>query len=301
MTRVAVSIAALLAGFGLAACDGDGVRITSTTTRTDDGGPLKVVDALQCPQTLDVLTRKGSASADGASCTYAGPRGSEVTLHLVKLNGASAESVLTQFESRLSGDMPSAAAKIDSDNARALAAASRADADAARADADAARADAEAAALEIHADDAAGTATVRGPGMDIRADKDNASVRLPGLRIETQGENASVRIGGLNITSNDGKGTTTVTSSSSTSGPGVSVQARDNIAEVRTTAGGESTRATYVLSDSRAAPGGWGVVGYEARGPAGGPIVVATVRARERNADGVFEAARELVTLNTGR
>ncbi|QBX38688.1 methyltransferase type 11 [Brevundimonas sp. S30B] len=301
MTRVAASLAALIASLGLGACDGDGVRISSTTTRTDDGGPLKVVDALQCPQTLDVLTRKGSASADGASCTYAGPRGSEVTLHLVKLNGASPDTVLREFETRLSGDMPAAAAKIDSENARAQAAAARADADAARADADAAREDARAAALEIQADDATGTASVRGPGMDIRADKENASVRLPGLRIETQGDTASVRIGGLNITSNDGKGTTEIRSSSSTSGPGVSVNARDNVAEVRTIAGGEATRATYVLSDSRAQPGGWGVVGYEARGPAGGPLVIATVRARERKTDGVFEAARALVTLNTGR
>lgn len=294
MTRAAASIAVLLAGLGLAACDGDGVRITSTTTRTDDGGPLKVVDALQCPQTLDVLTRKGSASADGASCTYAGPRGSEVTLHLVKLDGASPDAILREFESRLGGDMPQAVAKIDAEAARAQA-------EAASADSESARADARAATVEIHADDAAGAATVRGPGLDIRADKDKASVRLPGLRIETQGENASVRIGGLNITSNDAKGSTSVAASSAASGPGVSVNARDNIAEVRTVAGGEATRATYVLSDSRPAPGGWGVVGYEARGPAGGPLVIATVRARERSADGVFEAARELVTLNTGR
>ena len=58
MTRVTVSIAALLAGFGLAACDGDGVRITSTTTRTDDGGPLKVVDAEEPTNRIRFLAHK---------------------------------------------------------------------------------------------------------------------------------------------------------------------------------------------------------------------------------------------------
>ena len=57
-----------------AGCDNGGaVRITTSTT-SDSSGVLKVVDALQCPQTQGVLTRKGSASADGSSA-YSAPRG----------------------------------------------------------------------------------------------------------------------------------------------------------------------------------------------------------------------------------
>ena len=43
------------------------------------------------------------------------------------------------------------------------------------------------------------------------------------------------------------------------------------------------------------------VVGYEARGPVGGPLVVATVRSRDRNRERAFEDAKDLVALNAGR
>jgi hypothetical protein len=45
---------------------------------------------------------------------------------------------------------------------------------------------------------------------------------------------------------------------------------------------------------------GWRTVGYEARGPVGGPIVVATVRSKDRAPDRLFDAAKALVTLNVG-
>jgi len=59
-----------------AACD-ESVRISSTRTETEPKGVLKVVDTLQCPQTMGSLTRKGSAQAEGTVCTYAGPRGAD--------------------------------------------------------------------------------------------------------------------------------------------------------------------------------------------------------------------------------
>ncbi|MDZ4375739.1 MAG: hypothetical protein U1C74_30525, partial [Phenylobacterium sp.] len=48
----------------LTACGESGsVRISSTRSEnTDAKGVLKVVEALQCPQTMGSLTRKGSAS-----------------------------------------------------------------------------------------------------------------------------------------------------------------------------------------------------------------------------------------------
>jgi hypothetical protein len=53
-------------------------------------------------------------------------------------------------------------------------------------------------------------------------------------------------------------------------------------------------------TDNTASDAGWRLVGYEARGPQGGPIVVATVRAKDRNNDGVFDDAKDLVSLNVG-
>ena len=137
-----------------AACDNAGtVRITSTTSGKDEAGVLKVVDALQCPQTQGVLTRKGSARADGNTCVYSGPRGSEVTLHLVSLNGGSVHDALKGFEDRLSADLPEALAEARANEDRARAEAARAEADAARAEAEAERAgaDAERAAAKAEA------------------------------------------------------------------------------------------------------------------------------------------------------
>ena len=37
------------------------------------------------------------------------------------------------------------------------------------------------------------------------------------------------------------------------------------------------------------------------RGPAGGPIVIAVVRSKDRRDGGVFDDARDLVALNVGR
>lgn len=255
----------------LAACDGEGgVRITSTS---DDGakkGVLKVVETLQCPQTMGVLTRKGSAQAEGTICTYVGPRGAEVSLHLVRLDEEPVDDVLKMFEDRLSRDMPAAT--------RAIAEGSRADAEAARADAEAARADAE-----------AGRA-------DAKAAADTAHVRMPGISVDAVGDKADVKIGPITIRADDHNANVNV----SDDGETVNIQAHDDGAEVRTRESGGATRATWLLTDGRRSEGGWRSVGYLARGPEGGPIVLATVRSKDRSRDRVFDAAEDLVSLNVG-
>lgn len=265
-----------------AACDGETVRISSTTTdRSDVKGALKVVETLQCPQTLGSLTRKGSATDGGAVCTYAGPRGAEVSLHLVKLAGAAPAEALKAFEDRLSAVMPEAVAQL-----RAAAAES-----ATSAPADAAPAKGSSAAAR------GDRASVQGPGVDIRAEGDDATVRLPGLHIESRGDQASVRIGGIHIDARDDAATVDVEGPEDSN---VSVQANQDAAEIRTSAGGGATRANWILTDNRPSEAGWRLVGYEARGPAGGPIVVATIRARDRERGRVFEDAKALVALNVG-
>ncbi|MFN3932735.1 MAG: methyltransferase type 11 [Brevundimonas sp.] len=264
-----------------AACDGDSVRISSTHTQDSDAkGALKVVQTLHCPQTMGSLTRKGSATAGGAVCTYAGPRGAEVSLHLVKLDGATPAETLTAFEQRLSTAMPQAVAQLT-----------------------AAADQGKAAAGGTTEPSAAGDrASIKGPGVDIQTEGDDATVSLPGLHIESRGDQASVRIGGFHIDASDGDGAVDIEGSGSGSGEGdsVSVQAHQDAAEIRTSAGGESTRASWILTDNRPSEAGWRLVGYEARGPAGGPLVVATVRSRDRERGSVFEDAKELVTLNVG-
>ena len=278
MTLRSLLIPALCAAGLAAACDGDSVRITSTTRNenADAKGALTVVQTLQCPQTMGSLTRKGSASDGGSVCTYAGPRGSEVSLHLVKLDGAQPAEALKAFEDRLSAAMPQAVAQLRA----------------------AAEKDSEAAPAAAPA--SGDRATVRAPGVDIRAEGDDATVRLPGLRIESKGDQASVRIGGFHIDATEDGSTANITTSGEGEGDNVSVQANQDAAEIRTSAGGGATRASWILTDNRPSEAGWRLVGYEARGPAGGPIVVATVRARDRDRGRVFEDAKDLVTLNVG-
>jgi hypothetical protein len=295
-----------------AACDGDNsVRITSTRSESDAKGVLKVVETLQCPQTMGSLTRKGSAQDGGKVCTYVGRRGTEVSLHLVALDGDAPADVLKAFESRLSAALPGAVAQLkasaDAEKARMQADLARANADTAAAAADAAGARADAAAVRAdaagaQADRAAASAdraSVRAPGVAIEAEGDDASVRLPGMRIETKGDQASVRIGGFHIDANDSDGSSRVRASSG-SGDSVSVNAQNDAAEIRTSAGGEATRTSWMLSDNRETESGWRMVGFEARGPVGGPLVVATVRSKDTNRGRAFDDARDLVTLNVG-
>ncbi|QTC93308.1 methyltransferase type 11 [Brevundimonas goettingensis] len=305
---MAVCLAVLAPALALGACDNGGVRITTTRSDTDAKGVLKVVDALQCPDSLGSLTRKGSARADGAVCTYTGPRGAEVELHLVTLGDDGADPILKRFEAGLLAVMPQTAADISrsaADSARADAEAARADAESARAEADAARAEA-AAEAGAYAGAGAGanaggdSAHVSAPGMRVDAEGDRASVHMPGIHVEADGDKADVRIGGITIHANDGEGTVNGQLTTGDNEKAVSFKARDDAAEIRTRSPGEAVRQTYLLTDNRPSPNGWRTVGYEARGPRTGPIVVATVRSRERNADGVFDDAKELVTLNVG-
>lgn len=283
MRAAVVTICALSAL--LAACDGDGVRITTTTNTDHDGkkGVLKVIDTLQCPQTMGVLTRKGSAQAEGTVCTYVGPRGAEVTLHLIALDGAPVDDVLKKFEDRLTRDMPSAVEAIANGQRQAA----RAEAEAARAEARAEQAGAQAEAAAARAEASAGQSKSAG---------DTAHVRLPGIAIDAQGEKANVRIGPIHIRADDENANVNVSGDGET----VNIQAHDDGAEIRTRESGEATRATWLLTDGRRSQDGWRSVGYQARGPEGGPIVLVTVRTRERNHDRVFDSAEDLVSLNVG-
>lgn len=295
--RLAAVAPICLAALLTTACDGDNsVRISATETRADGKGVLKVINTLQCPETIGVLTRKGSAHDGGEHCVYTGPRGAEVSLKLIRLNDQPIETILDRVEQDLMRSMPHTAASLaaartasEADVARAEADIAGAEAEAARAEADASRSDGGAATLEERA-------RVRMPGVAVDAEGDRANVRLPGLTVDADGDKASVRFGSFSIEADDARSSVEVSSDDET----VSVQARDDAAEIRTRAPGDAIRTTYILTDDRPAEQGWRLVGFEARGPSGGPVVIAVVRAKDRNSDGVFDSAKDLVTLNVG-
>ena len=78
----------------------------------------------------------------------------------------------------------------------------------------------------------------------------------------------------------------------------VVIALRDRKACVLTTPG-DATRMTFLLADDNVEAGAWRQVGFVARGPVGGPLVIATVRSKATN-DRVFESAKDLVALNVG-
>lgn len=257
MSKLLWPIFALLT---LSACDNNNnVRITSNNT--DSGSVLKVIDALQCPNDQGVLTRRGSATDGGQTCTYVGPRGAEVKLHLVTLNGDTATSVLRRYQEELSPNAPKPPMQVSVDT-----------------------------------DTTTGERSeVRMPGLLVEAQGEKATVKLPGLKIEADGDKANIRIGGITIRADDSGSEITANEGDNTA----VITANDDGAVISATSS-KAVRATMMNVSSNPGTDGWRVVGYEARGPNGGPIVIATFRSRDRDSDDIIEAAKALVTLNVG-
>jgi hypothetical protein len=268
-------------------------------TRDLDGRapPLRQISALQCPEHQGPLTRVRVAP-DGLSCDYAGPRGAEVTLRLVKADAEGADAALSPIENELRALMPDALRRI-AEGAPAASAE-----DAARA-ADQAAADASAeASVDARADASADASAATGesvdidlPGVSIQSEGENAKIRMPGIHVDATDGGAQVRVGPLRIDADETEGDANVTVGDQR----VVVKAKNDAAEIRTEHDTDEVRRTYILADERRTDGGWELVGYEARGPKSGPVVVAVVRSKHRRDDNVFDSAKDLVERNVGR
>jgi hypothetical protein len=240
--------------------------------------PLRAISRLDCPDKQGDLTRV-SAAADGQACAYAG-QNAEVTLKLVALNGGDAEAALAPIETDLKTLMPA-----------------------------------------IHAPPTPPT-----PGGKPRGD--GARISLPGIRIDAHDKGADIKIGGLtinanddtaevkvakNVTIRDGGATRKVTERVSGGNSNVSVKtsddeegdvdihATDDGAQIRQRRRGDGVRATLILASDKSTSG-YRVVGYEARGPKGGPLAVAVVKAKGRDGSDhdIFEDMKTLVRRNVG-
>jgi hypothetical protein len=118
---------------------------------------------------------------------------------------------------------------------------------------------------------------------------DDVDIRLPGVSIQAGESGAKVRAPGVEVNAVDGGG--------------AEVRATRNF--TATLAGekrrGEGVSARYILA-SDAVTGEWKVVGYDARGPVGGPLVVGVVKVRDKQGehDDIFEDVSDLVRHNVG-
>lgn len=113
------------------------------------------------------------------------------------------------------------------------------------------------------------------PGVSIQAGEQGAKVRAPGVEVNAvEGGGAEIRAGKNLTAAADGKGKGK---------------------------GGDGVSARYVLA-SDTSTGEWKAVGYDARGPIGGPLVVGVVKARATDGghNDVFEDVEDLIRHNVG-
>lgn len=123
-----------------------------------------------------------------------------------------------------------------------------------------------------------GKAEINFPGLHIKADEGGADIRLGNIRVDADEGGAEVKVGNE-----------------------TTVNATDEGAEIRTLKGGDEVRSTYILASDKGS-NGYHVVGYEARGPKAGPIVVAVVKAQrdDRSQRDLFDDMKDLVEHNVG-
>ncbi|SFK65680.1 hypothetical protein [Caulobacter sp. UNC279MFTsu5.1] len=271
---VAASFAALLA---LAACSPKVEVAHKDRKGPGRHEPLRAISRLDCPDKQGELTRV-SAAADGRSCAYQGSN-AEVTLRLVSLDGGDAEAALAPIEAELKTLMPAMRSSSPPPPPG-------------------------------HAGD--GAAHVRLPGIRIDAHDKGADIKIGGLTINANDDTAEVKVA-KNVTIRDGDATKKVTERVSGGNSNVSVKtsdddegdidihANDDGAQVRQRRRGDGVRATLILASDKSTSG-YRVVGYEARGPKGGPLAVAVVKAKGRDGSDhdIFEDMKTLVRRNVG-
>ena len=117
----------------------------------------------------------------------------------------------------------------------------------------------------------------------------------PAARTESS-EHVRINMPGLHIAADDGGADVKI-------GRNMNITAHDDGADVRSIRNGQrSVRAMLILArDSGKTP--YPVVGYEARGPKSGPLVIAVVKSRQHDntKDGdVFDDMKKLVKRNVG-
>lgn len=216
---------------------------------------------------LDCPERQGkltrvSAAPDGQSCAYESTEAT-VDLRLVKLQGADADAALAPIETELKAVMPLPAG----------------------------------AERPRPAKGGKNQTTINLPGVNINASDDGADIRIGQLTINSDGGAAEVKVN-KNTNVRDPQANIAVNDEHEGD---VTIKANDQGAEIRTRKGGDVIRSTLILANDKA-PKGYRLAGYEARGPKGGPLAVAVVKAKTRDTDDhdLFKDMKALVRHNVG-
>ena len=124
---------------------------------------------------------------------------------------------------------------------------------------------------------------------------DNAKIDLPGLHIDAHGDKAKLRIMGMDIDA-DGDKADIKTGSGTT---GTTIHAGPGGAEIRANdVGQHAAELVFILAGDNAGPSGYRAVGYIARGPVAGPLVVGEFKSKDRHQEGHDHDLDHLIDLN---
>jgi len=250
-------------------------------------GFMKVNTRLDCPETSGDLTRSGVA-ADGLSCTYTGPNEESVSLQLTPLAGAAPQAVLAKLETQLENDsgLTALAPPVPPTPPTPPPAAKAKDWDAgghAKGDDDKDDNDAD--------DDSA--ASKKGA-----SNEDHTNINLPGLHISTHGDKADVSLPGLSIHANGDKAEV----HAGWWGRNATIEGHDGGATVRVGRADQSgVDSMLIVTSDHPGPTGYRAIGYVAKGPPTGPLVIATFKAKSDNRsehDVAGDSVKKLVNLN---
>ena len=228
---------------------------------------LKTIAALDCPETQGDLERKSQA-ADGQTCAYASDDGDQVTLQLVKLNGRTLKDALAPIQSQVEAEAPAGPPDADVTPPRP-------------------------------------PAPGAPPPPPPLAPKghDNVDIDLPGLHIHTTGDgHADVDAGGVHVVAHDhdGQGSDRAEVKVGGGDKAVTIHAHEGGARIEVNDSGTRESAVFMLVGDQPGPHGFKAAGYEARGPKGGPVVVAVVLSRSQDHDDLHHDAGELIRRNVG-
>ncbi len=180
------------------------------------------------------------ASDDGRGCSYRNDRGETVSLSLTALDGKTPQVALAPTEATLRDDLPDVAAAPQPPTPSQP----------------------PAAPGDSDGQDGGGDhAHVDVPFVHVDADDDHAHVKVFGMTIDADNHNAKMH--------------------SAWGGNSTVIKAGPQGAEIRVAKqGGPGVEMVYLLASDHPGSDGLRTVGYQARGPKGGPLVVAVFKSR---------------------
>src|ERR1700678_308419 len=138
------------------------------------------------------------------------------------------------------------------------------------------------------------------PGV---SDKDRVDINLPGIHIHANGDgHADVDTAGVHVAAHGhgGSDDNAVLQVDGLGAKGVTVNAGEGGAQIHIEEGGSGIRARYILASDTPGPRGYRMAGYEARGPSGGPMVVAEILAKSDDQDDLRHDIHVLIRRNVG-